>query len=140
MRAEFNAFKTCLAAHTILSGKVDTVVRLNTDGSPVRTNYVIATPSVPDRLDDGRFTAPQQADSDRLLTFDVRTVAVDSDGVLLLTEAVITQVVGHELTVPGRRCERIRLVEGVEEGRVEFDRTARLFYVDMSFRFVSRRG
>lgn len=139
MIAEFTAFRTRLAAHALLSGKVETAVRLTDGGEPVRANYVVAKPAGPDRLRDDRYTATQEPASKRRFTYDVRVVAVDADGVLLLANAVIGQLVGHVLTVTGRRCDPIELVEGVEEA-FQYDRTARLHWVDLSFRFVSRRA
>ena len=139
MRAEFTAFSTRLAAHTLLSGKVYDAVRLTDAGEPVRANYVVAKPAGPDRLDDSRYTALQRASSARRFTYDVRVVAVDATGVLLLADAAVAQLVGHSLTVAGRACDPIELVEGVEEA-FEFDRTARLHWVDLSFRFWSRRA
>lgn len=140
MRAEYSAFGARLRAHPQLANKTDTVVRVNTDGSPVRANYVVAFPAVPDSLGDDRYLALQDVESDRFLSFDVRVVAVDADGLMLLAEAVMAQLIRFTLTVSGRRCEPIRMAtDGVEEGRVEYDRTARLFYVDMSFEFWSRR-
>lgn len=139
MRAEYTAFKSRLEGHPLLSGKVSTAVRF-ANGNPVRTNYVVAYPSAPDRLDDERYTAAPSASSERTLTYDVRVVAVDADGVLLLAEAVVAQVVGHRLSVSGRVCDPMWLVPGVEEGRVEYDKTTDLYYLDMSFRYVSRRA
>ncbi len=139
LRAHFAAFKSRLEGHSLLAGKVDTAVRVS-NGSPVRANYVVAFPDVPDRLDDARYTASQRATSTATFSFDVRVVATSADGVLLFADAVVAQLVGHSLTVAGRVCDPMRLVEGVEEGRVEFDRTSELFYLDVSFRFVSREA
>jgi hypothetical protein len=141
MRAEYNAFVARLRAHTQLSNKTETVVRLDGSGNAVRANYIIAFPAIPDDLDDRRYTARQEYGSDRFLSFDVRVVAVDADGVLQLAEAVMGQLIGHALTVPGRVSEPMWMAtDGVEEGTVQFDRTSRLFYLDASFEFWSRRG
>lgn len=138
MRAEFNAFVTRLRAHTMLANKTDTVVRLNTDGTPVRTNYIVATPSSPVDLDDHRLSAPQRFESARALSFDVKVVAVDLDGLLLLQEAVQTQLIGHPLVVVDRSCSPMRLAtDELEEGRVKFDPTARLYYIVLTFDFES---
>ena len=141
MRAEYNAFLARLRAHQMLANKTDTVVRFNTDGSAVRANYVVAFPAVPDDLGDYRYTRGQALDSDRFMSFDVRVVAVDADGLLLLVEAVMPQLIGHTLVVDGRVCDSIRMAtDAVEEGTVQYDKTARLYYVDMSFEFWSRRA
>lgn len=137
MRAEFAAFKARLEQSPVLAGKVFPVVRKNGD-EPVRANYVVAKSSKPDRLDDDRFTVVPEFLSDRRFTYDVRVVTVDDGGLDTLGEAVLRQLVGHRLTVAGRRCDPIRLVEDVEEGD-GYDRTADLFYRDFSFRFWSRR-
>lgn len=141
MRAEYDAFLARVRAHPLLSNKTDTVVRTDSGGTPVRANYVVVSPAVPDGLDDDRYTVLQSVDSNRFLSFDVRVVAVDADGLLMLVDAVMSQMIGHTLEVAGRHCGPIRMsTDAVEEGTVRFDRDARLFYVDMSFEFWSRRG
>lgn len=140
MRAEFAAFKAALGEPAILAGKVETTIRVTATGDPVRANYVIAFPAVP-QLDDQRYTAVQLFESTRDLEYDVRVVAVDGDGVLLLAEAVVKQLLNRVLIVSGRMCDPIRMpTDNVEEGRVEYDKAARLFYIDMTFRFISRRA
>ena len=138
MRAEFSAFRARLEAHPILAGKIDTAIRITTTGEAVRENYVVAYPASPTRLDDDRYTAVPTAVSASDFDYDVRYVAVDADGVLILADATHKQLVGHRLTVAGRACSPLRLVPGVEEGRVEFDRASRLYYLDDTFRFTSR--
>lgn len=139
MRAEFAAFKAALSEPAILAGKVETTVRVTTNNELVRANYVIVFPSVP-VLDDARYTVLQDRDSTRELEYDVRVVAVDADGVLLLADAVMGQMLGRVLTVAGRVCDPIRMPQdNVEEGAVSFDSKARLFMLDMTFRFTSRR-
>ena len=141
MRAEYSAFLARVRAHSMLSNKTDTVVRTDAGGAPVRANYVVVFPAIPDGLGDDRYSALQRVESDRFMSFDVRVVAVDADGLLMLVEAVMAQLIGHALDVSGRRCDPIRMAtDAVEEGTVKFDRDARLFYVDMSFEFWSRRG
>lgn len=137
MKLEFAAFDARLNAHPILAGKGSRIVRKNGD-KPVRDNYWVAKSSKPDRLDDNRFTAVSVFESDRRFTYDVRLVATSADGLDVLGEAVLVQLAGHTLIVPGRRCDPIKLVEDVEEGD-GYDRTADLFYRDFSFRFWSRR-
>ena len=140
MRAEYSAFRARLESNAKLAGKVDSSVRLTTTGEAVRANYVIAYPAAPSDMDDGRFTALQRADSGRDFEYDVRYVAVDADGVLVLAEAAHEQLIAHSLTVAGRSCTPLRLVPGGDARRVEFDRTARVYYMDESFRFSSRRA
>ncbi|GAA5198525.1 hypothetical protein [Microbacterium jejuense] len=138
MKPEFNAYLARLRAHSTLANKTDTVSRVNTDGSPVRTNYVVAIPSTPTRLDDDRLSAPQRFESSRGLSVDVKVVAVDIDGLWLLLEAVQTQSIGHELIVPGRKCSPIVMAtDDLEEGRMKYDPTAKLYYIVASFDFTS---
>lgn len=139
MRAENVAFRTRLAGHTLLAGRVYDAVRYTDAGQVVRDNYVVVKPAMPDRLDDVRYTSRQQAESTRRFTPDVRVVAVDADGLLLFAEAAVEQMVGCSLTVAGRVCDPVELVQGVEEA-AQFDSTTRLHYTDLSFRFWSRRG
>lgn len=138
MRAEFEGFKARLEESPILNGKVHPIVR-KTNGAPVRDNYVVAKSSKPDRLGDGRLTSVQKFESDRRFTYDVRVVATAADGLDVLGEAVLKQLLGHRLVVSGRSCDPISLVEDVEEGD-GYDRNADLFYRDFSFRFWSRRA
>lgn len=137
MRAEFAAFRALLEDSPVLAGRVSAVVRKNGD-EPVRANYVVAKSAKPDRLSDDRFMSVPEFASDRRFTYDVRVVTVDADGLDTLGEAVL-RVVGRVPVVAGRRCSPVRLVEDVEEGD-GYDRTADLFYRDMSFRFWSRRA
>lgn len=122
----------------ILAGKVDEVVRMTTGSTPeyVRANYVVVNMPMPD-LRDHRFTGPQSADDFAVYDVDVRSVAVDRGGCMLFAQTVRERLLRHVLTVPGRVCTPIRLVPPVEEGQVQYDRTARLFYIDESFRFTS---
>lgn len=137
MKAEFAAFKSRLEGSPILAGKVFPIVRKNGD-EPVRTNYVVAKSSKPDRYDDDRLTAVNVFESDRRFTYDVRVVATSDDGLDVLGEAVVKQILGHTLTVSDRTCSPIILVPDVEEGD-GYDRTADLYFRDFSFRFWSRR-
>lgn len=139
MRAEFTAYVARLEEASQLSGKVSRIVRKATNGTPVRANYVVARSSKPDRLGDDRLAGVQQFESDRRFTWDVRVVATSPDGVDVLSEAVLRQSVGFSLSVPGRTCYPIQLVEDVEEGD-GYDAAADLYYRDMSFRFWSRRA
>lgn len=138
MRAEWQAFRARLEGHQITAGKVFPIVRKDAD-RPVRDNYIVAKSAPPDRLDDSRFTAVQQFESDRRFTYDVRIVTTADDGLDIWGEAVLQQMVGHVLDVPGRRCSPIELVQNVEEGD-GYDRNADLYFRDMSLRFWSRRA
>ena len=122
----------------ILSGRVDEVVRMTTGSTPeyVRANYVVVNMPMPD-LRDHRFTGPQSADDFAVYDVDVRSVAVDRGGCMLFAQTVRERLLRHVLTVPGRVCTPIRLIPPVEEGQVQYDRPARLFYIDESFRFTS---
>lgn len=138
LNAHFDAFAARLN-HGIIFNKVDDVVRLTGQGEPVRANYVVVGIEAP-TPDDGRYTAAQRVDSSAMYRFGVRSVAVDRAGVLLFAQTVRERLLGHVLTVPGRVCGPVRLVGAVEEGRVRWDRTARLFYLDESFEFRSQRS
>ena len=138
MRAEFAAFKARMEASTVLAGKVVPVARRDKDGL-VRANYVVARTSAPDTIDAYRLTVVNTFASDRRFTWDVRAVAVDPDGLNVLTEAVLGQLVGHRLMVSGRECSPIVLVPNVE-GDDGYDSSADLFFRGMSLRFWSRRN
>lgn len=133
--AHYTAFKTQLSGG-ILDGRVHDAVRFN-NGQPVRDNYVVAYPSTAHRLDDARYMAPQRSVSSALYRYDVRSVATSAAGVLLFAQTVRDRLIGQSVTVAGRRCDLIRLVDAVEESAVEFDKVADLFYLDDSFEFWS---
>lgn len=122
----------------ILAGKVDEVVRMTTGSTPeyVRANYVVVNMPMPS-LPDVRLTDAAGAASFAVYDIDVRSVAVDRAGCMLFAQTVRERLLRHVLTVPGRVCTPIRLIPPVEEGQVQYDRTARLFYIDESFRFTS---
>lgn len=135
----YEAFKARLAGG-ILAGKVFDVVRFNGD-TAVRDNYAVLTPTNTKR-DDNRFTKLDSVESDALYRYDVRYVATSVGAVLLWQQSAQERLIpegGFSLTVPGRRCDPIRLVEPVEEGAYEHDRVTNLFYVDETYEFWSRR-
>lgn len=138
MFAHFTAFKALLLLVPILANKVYTSVRL-TDGRPVRANYVVAFPDAPADLNDNRYSGSQRVDSRSRWRYDVRVVAVDADGLLLLADAVMS-LIGKTPVVTGRKCDRIALVPGVEEGKARYDSVTDLHYLDLSFEFWSRRA
>lgn len=137
MLDEFAAFKARMEASPILAGKVHRTVRKDSTGT-VRANYVVAKSSAPDRMTDARLTGVDSFDSDRRYTYDVRVVAVDGDGLDVLAEAALRQLVGHRLVVPGRSCTPIELVPNVEQADGH-DRTTDLLFRDFSVRFWSNR-
>jgi hypothetical protein len=138
MRDEFNAFKTELGVPSVLTGKVFTTVRVTDAGEPVRENYVVAFPAIPS-FDDKRYTSAQRFESARMCEFDTRFVATSSDGVLLLTEAALEHLLNRVLIVPGRVCDPIRVDRTANDlPGVQFDKSARLFYLDTTFVFTSR--
>ena len=137
MLAHFLAFKALLLAVSVLANKVFSNVRV-TNGQPVRANYVVLFPDGPADLDDNRLTALQRVDSRARYRYDVRVVAVDADGLLMLADAVMS-VIGKTPNVTGRKCDPVSLVPGVEEGKGRFDPVTDLHYLDLSFEFQSRR-
>lgn len=141
MRVEWTAFIAYIRTHPQLGDMTYTVVQRDAGGDlVVEKNYLVVWPAIPDRLGDDRWTAKQAATSDRFLSFDVRVVAVDAEGLMLLIEWLTEHLIGHTLNVPGRRCEPITLAtDGVEEGTVREDPKTLLQYLDLSFEFWSRR-
>lgn len=136
MRAHFNAFRALLVAVSVLSNKVFSNVRI-TNGTPVRANYVILFPDGPAELGDGRLTSLQRSVSRAKYRYDVRIVAVDADGLLLLADAVLS-LIGAVPVVDGRDCTPVKLVPGVEEGKGRYDSVTDLHYLDLSLEFWSQ--
>lgn len=139
MKAEWASFKARMEGSSVLAGKVFPIIRKTTSGEPVRTNYVLAKSAPPDRLGDERLAGSQRFESDHRFTYDARIVTTSADGLDVLGEALLKQILGHKLTVPGRRCTPIELVQNIEEGD-GYDQVSDLYFRDMSFRFWSRRG
>lgn len=136
MLAHFNAFRALLVAVSLLSNKVFSNVRI-ANGSPVRANYVVLYPDGPAELGDDRFTSAQRAVSRAKYRYDVRIVAVDADGLLLLADGVLS-LIGAVPSVSGRTCTPVRLVPGVEEGKGRYDSATDLHYLDLSLEFWSQ--
>lgn len=118
---------------------IEEVARVTDSGEPVRANYVVAFPPRIPSLNDRRYSVAQSALSTAQFRFDVRPVATTATAVLRFTDLILTATVGQSLDVPGRACDLMRLVEGVEEGATMYDRTARLYYMDFTIEVVSRR-
>lgn len=135
----FNAIQSRLEGDSKLSGKIAETIRRTMGGDPVRENYVILFPTAPRSLADDRFMAVQSVDSRATWEFDTRIVATTSDAVGALADAVVGRLVGHVLVIPGRTCTRITL-DPDESGAVEYDKTAQLYYQDLTFGFVSDRS
>ena len=136
MLAHFLAFKALLLAVSSLAGKVYSNVR-TTNGTPVKANYIVLFPDAPNELGDGRLTALQRASSRARYRYDVRIVAVDADGLLMLADAVMS-LIGAVPVVSGRSCTPVQLVPGVEEGKGRFDPVTDLHFMDLSLQFWSQ--
>jgi hypothetical protein len=137
MLAHFNAFRALLVAVSILSNKVFSNVRV-TNGAPVRANYVVLFPDGPADFD-LRLTQQQSMGARTRWRYDVRVVAVDADGLMLLADGVLS-LIGVLPVVVGRVCSPVRLVPGVEEGRGRYDSVTDLHYLDLSFEFWSQEA
>ena len=118
---------------------IEEVARVTDSGEPVRANYVVAFPPRIPSLRDERYTVAQSALSTARFRFDVRPVGTTATTVLRFTDLILAATVGTPLVVDGRVCDSMRLVEGVDEGAAEYDRTARLYYQDFTIEVVSRR-
>lgn len=140
----YAAFKALLESALLdggIAGKVYDAVRYN-QSAPVRDNYAILKPTTPKR-DDNRLTKLNSVQSTSLFRYDVRYVGTSLAAVLQWQQAAQERLIpegGVALTVTGRRCDSIRLVDPVEEGEYSHDSTANLFYVDETYEFRSHRA
>lgn len=137
--AHYDAFVALLEGIEGVPG-VSEAARVSVSDEPIRENYVVAWPPRIPGLDDRRYTAGQSSTSTASFRFDVRPVGTTATAVLRFTDLILAATVGQRLVVAGRSCDPMRLVAGVEEGRTQYDRTARLFYTDFSIELVSRRA
>lgn len=136
----YEAFKARLSGG-ILANKVYDVVRYNND-TAVRDNYAVLTPGNARRADN-RLSKLESVESESLYRYDVRYVGTSVAAVLKWQQEAQELLIpegGFSLTVPGRRCDPIKIVAPVEEGSYEYDRSANLFYVDETYEFWSRRA
>lgn len=134
----FTAFRALIDAIPGVPNSVP-FIRVTESGENVRANYVVTYPPTIFRLDDERWTAAQRFSSKARLRFDVQPVATDEDSVLRFKEVILDALIGTRLSVPGRSCDPMKLVPGVEEGK-GYDRTARLYYVDFTVETTSREA
>lgn len=136
----YTAFKSFLS-YDIFVNKIHDAVRYNGD-TAVRDNYAVLKPTSPKR-DDARFMKLNSVDSTSLFRYDVRYVGTSVAAVLMWQQKAQERLIpegGVSLTVAGRRCDPIRLVDPVEEGEYSYDKTANLFYVDETYEFMSHRA
>lgn len=130
------AVRAVVTSVPMLATKTYDSLRKSENDDLVRANYVVLTPTIPARRRD-RYMIRQRADSAARYRFDVRVVAVDVDGCMLLADAV-QSIIGRTPEVVGRRCEPLALADAVEEGLMRFDREADLFYLDLTLEVYSR--
>lgn len=133
--AHHAAVRARIEAHPKLSGKVDDVARVKTNGEYARANYVVLGVTTPGLVED-RLTNVPGPDADGELTVHARVVAVDVAGVNLLTDALLEQLQGHLLTVPSRA---VTPLNGEVED-IDYDRAANLFHRDVWFEATTSRA
>lgn len=139
MIAEFAAFKAQVQASPLLTQKVFDVVRIDGDGKLIRDTYVVLFGGPPDDLDDGRLSLPQLPDADATYVYTARVVSTTPGGVRSTINLVLGQIVGQVLVVDGRRIDPMRLTFSTD---IIADTSVLppLFYSDLEFTVVSRRG
>ena len=130
------AVRDIVTSIPILTNKVHDALRTSEGDTLVQENYVVLTPTIPARRRE-RWNIRQQAASAARYRYDARIVAVDPDGCNLLADAV-QLTIGRTPIVEGRTCEPLALAEAVEEGGMQFDREAGLYFLDLTLEFVSR--
>jgi len=140
MLAEYNAVKAQIEADPLLAGKVTDSAKIDSQNGLVREQYVILFGGPPITLGDERYTAPQLQDSDAVYSYTVRAVSVTAAGAMLVASKVAAQLIGAVVTVPGRKCERIRLDEADSEVTPDMTVKPPLYALDQDFILVSRRG
>lgn len=133
-KAHYDAFRARMETVPQLAGKGHDGVRVNANGSAVRENYFVLFPSLPVSLESGRYSLPDSSESDARYVFDVRFVAVNATGLLVLADPGVAALLGHRLVVGGRNCTPIELDS---RGAAVFDPVANLHYMDVAFEFWS---
>ncbi|MDR6868452.1 hypothetical protein J2Y69_003068 [Microbacterium resistens] len=96
----------------------DSNAPLNSDGTVVRSSYVVLHDLGPDEIGDDRYTAADDVTAARTMRIVARCVGEDPAAVRRVADAMIAQLVGWTPVVPGRVCWPIRLDD---EGEVEDD-------------------
>lgn len=136
--AHFDAVKARLSAHSMIGANVFDVARTNTSGL-IRANYLILFGGPPEVLGDDRVFGFQQADSAAEFIYTVRAVGTTPAAVRAWSGAAFSQLVGHVLTVPDRKCDRIILDDSTA---IQEDKgaTPSLYYSDTDYLLRSSRA
>jgi hypothetical protein len=135
LKAHHDAVRARAEAHPTLATKIEDLRRLTLSGKAVQGNYVVLTTNLPTYAGD-RLAAPQAVDGDYALEVRARVVAVDSDGLFMLMDAVRDQFVGHRLTVAGRAVSPLT----GEYDDIRIDQAAGLIYQDAFFDATTSRA
>lgn len=82
----------------------DSAAPLDSAGQIVRGQYVVLHDAGPDEIGDNRFTKRRTDTAGRTMRAVGKCVGVDPAAARRVAAAFKTQMDGHELTVPGRKC------------------------------------
>jgi hypothetical protein len=142
MIEHYAAVKARLEAATIFTGRVWDSARLDANAELVRDTYLILFGGAPDKLGDGRNTAPQQADSKATYIYTVRAVGTSPTAVRGFLNGAINQLVRFTPVVAGRKCEPMRLDPAGSSGEVKPDNNVNppMFFADLDFILTSSRA
>ena len=134
----FDAVRSRLNAHPMIANQVYDIARTGTAGL-IKANYLILFGGPPESLNDDRAFGTQQADSTAEFIYTVRAVGTTPAAVRAWSDAAFTQLVGHVLTIPGRKCDRIILDDSTP---IQEDKgaTPSLYYSDTDYLLRSSRA
>lgn len=136
---EFAAVKARLEDAPQLTTKVFETARVDSSNGLIRDTYLILFGGGPESINDYRLAKNQDPDSDAEYEFDLRAVSTTAAGARALWRIAHRQLVGHILTVDGRRCDPLRF-EDSEPVQPDNSVKPPLFYIDSTYSLTSRRG
>jgi hypothetical protein len=111
-----------LREHAMLANKTFDGIRVTSEGTRVRENFVAVAAILPG-IDQRALTSEQSPTGDTWLYVKGEAVAVDYPGILILLDAVRAQMSGHRLAVPGRALTGFEVT--IDDP--VFDRTSRMW-------------
>lgn len=143
MRDDIPEFPEYDAAVTLIEAtglSVSDALRYDDEGRLDRSTYVIAFPAIPSEIAQARSTSPVDFEHGvRTIVLDLQSVSPSATKAARALARALGALVGKTVTVPGRRCDPIRLTLTTS---VADDRTTLppLYYADGSVSITTRPG
>lgn len=136
--AHFEAFRDWLDGDPALAGRGHDAAHLD-PAKPLTDAYWVLFGAGPESVGDERLSKEQDALSDAVYEYTVRSVAPTEAGALAVASAVFVRAVGARLVVAGRDLGAVKY-EGGDPVKFDPKFVTPVFFVDESYSLASRRG